>query len=249
MIWAGEYVFGSAWAAFRGSAADNGLHSHATLQLVLAPDRPAVLRQPNGEAVAGTALLVRSGLRHALDPIAAVVLVFLEPQTELASHVDRACMPGAIAPLPPTIANRIDTSGGLAQCLSRLEADIRPPPEPLDPRLEAALRFLEAEDGPRALARAAAHAGLSTARLRALARGRLGTPLATWRAWRRLERAGMAMARGASLAEAAAEAGFADQAHLTRATRQVFGITPGVASGVMRTDQAKRSRPAMREPL
>ena len=37
------------------------------------------------------------------------------------------------------------------------------------------------------------------------------------------------MARGASLADAALDAGFADQAHLTRTMSDVIGLTPGEA--------------------
>ena len=44
---------------------------------------------------------------------------------------------------------------------------------------------------------------------------------------RRLDRAKSAMRSGQSLAEAAAGAGFADQAHMTRHFRKSFGITPG----------------------
>jgi AraC-like DNA-binding protein len=74
-----------------------------------------------------------------------------------------------------------------------------------------------------------------------LAAAQLDAPLTAWVAWRRLERAGKALARGASLADAAADAGFADQAHLTRVTRQIFGITPGTAGGILNR-QAKASR-------
>lgn len=44
---------------------------------------------------------------------------------------------------------------------------------------------------------------------------------------RRLDRAKASMRAGSSLAEAAAGAGFADQAHMTRHFRNSFGITPG----------------------
>ena len=45
---------------------------------------------------------------------------------------------------------------------------------------------------------------------------------------RRLRRAGELIAGGAGLAEAAAEAGFADQSHLSRGFRATRGITPGM---------------------
>lgn len=239
MDWAGEFTFGPDWAAFRGRAADNRAHAHTTAQLVLAGGSDAVLHRPDGSAARGAALLVRPGVRHALAPLAQVTLVFLEPQTDLAHAVDLASPPGDIAPLAPMIAARIDLAGPLHACLDAL---IPEPAAPVDPRLTAALAFLAASPAARPIGEAAAHAGLSTARLRALARAQLGVPLATWLAWRRLARAGQAMAAGAAPAEAALAGGFSDQAHFTRAMRKVFGVTPGMARPVLAAVQPNRSR-------
>ena len=43
----------------------------------------------------------------------------------------------------------------------------------------------------------------------------------------RVERARELLARGASCADAAFQAGFSDQAHLTRAFKERLGVTPG----------------------
>ncbi len=79
----------------------------------------------------------------------------------------------------------------------------------------------------------AAEVGLSPSRLRALVRESVGIPLARLRQWGRL-RGAIAELPGASVAAAAATAGFADQAHLTRTSRTLLGRTPaslGRASG------------------
>lgn len=239
MDWAGEYTFGPDWAAFRGRAADNRPHAHTTTQLVLTGGPDAVLRRPDGSTARGAALLVRPGVRHALAPSSNVTLIFLEPQTALAQAVDQASPRGDIAPLAAAIAARIDLAGPLHACLDALSPA---PAAPVDPRLGAALAFLAASPAARPIGEAAAHAGLSTARLRALARTQLGVPLASWLAWRRLARAGQAMAAGAAPAEAALAGGFSDQAHFTRATRNVFGVTPGMARPVLAAAQSNRSR-------
>jgi AraC-like DNA-binding protein len=44
---------------------------------------------------------------------------------------------------------------------------------------------------------------------------------------RRLDGARAAIAAGRSLARAAADAGFADQSHLTRQFKRAYGMTPG----------------------
>lgn len=230
--WSGAFEFGAGWAAFRGQAGDNSLHAHMTLQVVLSCDPRAVLRTARGGEVTGPGLLVRSGVPHVLAPCPDATLIFLEPQTPLASHVDRSCAPGGIVALADDLASQMMAPGPLSHRMATLAAAAGAVAPAIDPRLAQALAFLATEAGPRALSRAAALAGLSTARLRALAHARLGTSLATWRAWRRFERAGQAMAAGATLAQAAAEAGFADQAHFSRAMRRTFGITPGAARGL-----------------
>jgi transcriptional regulator GlxA family with amidase domain len=53
-------------------------------------------------------------------------------------------------------------------------------------------------------------------------------PLIGW-----LQRASRSLARGASLAEAALDAGFADQAHLSRSMRRVFGVTPATVAALI----------------
>ncbi|PVE56476.1 AraC family transcriptional regulator [Agrobacterium tumefaciens] len=55
----------------------------------------------------------------------------------------------------------------------------------------------------------------------------LGTSPHRYLVMRRLSRAKQLLLAGSSLAGAAVEAGFADQAHLTRHFRDAFGITPG----------------------
>jgi AraC-like DNA-binding protein len=239
MQWKGSYVFGTAGAAFRGYAADNAPHTHATLQIVVSVDGPAVIDRPGCAPMIGSHLLIRPGVVHALRPIEKVTLVFLEPQTAAAQRILALAFPGDVTELPADLRPAFRFDAPLADGLAAIENVAA---TAADERVERALAYLAGATGPRAVARAAAAANLSPSRLRALAHEQLGTPLTAWLAWRRLERAGKAIAAGASLAEAAIDAGFADQAHLSRVTRQVFGITPGTAGGVVRP-QAKASRP------
>ncbi|MGK9049965.1 AraC family transcriptional regulator [Neorhizobium sp. CSC1952] len=55
----------------------------------------------------------------------------------------------------------------------------------------------------------------------------LGTSPHRYLVMRRLDRAKALLSRGGSLADAAADAGFADQAHFTRHFKKTFGMTPG----------------------
>jgi AraC-like DNA-binding protein len=71
----------------------------------------------------------------------------------------------------------------------------------------------------------AAEIGMSPSRMRAVVHDAVGVPLAQLRLWSRLGHA-LALLPKASAADAAATAGFADQAHLTRTTRRFLGRTP-----------------------
>ncbi|TQS22233.1 helix-turn-helix domain-containing protein [Microbispora hainanensis] len=71
----------------------------------------------------------------------------------------------------------------------------------------------------------AAEVGLSAARLRTLVRTSVGVPPARLRRWGRLW-AAITVQPGRSVAVAAADAGFADQARLTRTARGLLGRTP-----------------------
>ena len=85
------------------------------------------------------------------------------------------------------------------------------------------MRDLDIADG---VARAAADVGLSPSRLRALVHDLTGTSPARLRMWRRLRIAMLGLV-DKPIALAAADAGFADQAHLTRAATRLIGQTPG----------------------
>lgn len=57
-------------------------------------------------------------------------------------------------------------------------------------------------------------------------RAAFGTSPSRFRTMRQLDRARRSMERGTPLAEAAADAGFADQSHLSRQFKRAFGLTP-----------------------
>jgi AraC-like DNA-binding protein len=92
----------------------------------------------------------------------------------------------------------------------------------IDPRLAFAL---DAVPNAYRLDVLAAEIGMSPSRLRALVHDAVGAPLTQLRLWSRLGRA-LALLPYTSAAAAAATAGFADQAHLTRTARRFLGRTP-----------------------
>ena len=69
---------------------------------------------------------------------------------------------------------------------------------------------------------------LSPSRFAHLFSESVGQPFRRYLLWRKLNRAMLAVGRGASLSQAAHEGGFSDSAHLTRTFIQMWGIPPSV---------------------
>jgi AraC-like DNA-binding protein len=116
------------------------------------------------------------------------------------------------------------------------QRNLLPPAVAVDPRVAAAVRDLGATDG---VARTAAVVGLSPSRLRALVRDLTGTSPARLRMWRRLRTAMLGLV-DKPIALAAADAGFADQAHLTRTATRLIGQTPGDLARMLQAPGARR---------
>jgi len=106
-----------------------------------------------------------------------------------------------------------------------------PSPEPPrrldDGALARARAFLDAEPRVVRSAELEAVAGLSRYELARQFRARHGTSPYRYSVLRRLDLARAELRRGRPLVEVAFAAGFADQAHLTRAFRAAYGLTPG----------------------
>lgn len=224
MRWTGAFHFSELWAAYRGLAGDNALHAHAACQVTLGIECDLAITNALGRRIAGRALVAPAGVMHKLEPAKDVIVLLCDPTSTVASALKSSCPADDIAELPIAISARFQSAGAL----SNLVDDFGGSPIAIDPRLEQALAFLDADPGHRIEA-AARHCGLSAARLRPIAAAQMGVPLTRWQNWRMLRRAGLALAKGASLADAALAGGFADQAHFSRTMRSVTGLTPSSA--------------------
>jgi AraC-like DNA-binding protein len=98
---------------------------------------------------------------------------------------------------------------------------------PSDERVLKAIAYINANlSNPLTLDAIAAEVFLSSTRFRHLFVEQTGTALRPYVLWRRFLRAWSLVREGASLSEAAHEAGFADAAHLTRTSQKMFGFAP-----------------------
>jgi len=118
------------------------------------------------------------------------------------------------AGLPEHLAG-LDPNGDTARTL--LAENTR-----LDPNLHEALACLATRDS---VAKAARDLGVGMRSLQRLIRRRTGQSPVFWRQLARVRQAGRLLGQS-SLADIALDAGFADQAHMSRAFQRFFGVSP-----------------------
>jgi AraC-like DNA-binding protein len=123
----------------------------------------------------------------------------------------------------------VSAISGLAHTMRDLSGDQGVPPPGPDQaalrRAEAILR--ESSDRRVSMAELERHVGLSRWDLARQFRMHFGVSLARFNLLRRLEQAQRMLQGGSSIVESALACGFADQAHMTKAFKQAYGLTPG----------------------
>jgi AraC-like DNA-binding protein len=101
------------------------------------------------------------------------------------------------------------------------------PAEPWDGRLARVIDLIANEDANLWTAQKLAQSiGLSASRFQHVFTQQAGVPFRRYRAWSRLRRAWLGIAKGATITQAAHAAGFFDSAHLAREYRRTFGAVP-----------------------
>ena len=218
----GGFAVRDGYAVYRGPVgADGPGHRHAAFQIAIALNGQAAMIDSSGITHQGAALLVPPMVPHRIKAHPELLTYFIDPHCAFADRLRRRGGSGVtVAADLSGLAERDIGQGGGG------------PSSGLDPRLVDALQLIDSDAV--ALSDVAVAVGLSPPRLRAMARHELGIPLARWRIWSRLRRAAEAVQAGASVAEAAAAAGFSDQAHLTRQMREMVGLTPAAMMPVLR---------------
>ncbi|MEU8889987.1 helix-turn-helix domain-containing protein [Streptomyces sp. NPDC048442] len=188
----------------------------------------AQLRRPGRPLVVAHGLIVPPRLAHACAATSPYVALFVDswllPSCPGPVRLDAGEVRRLLAALGTTDSEGPGTCVDLAAGYAELRA-LAGRPSPLDPRVAHAVHLCTWRDPDTPLASVAVEVGLSDPRLRALVRRDVGIGLAHLRRWGRL-RTAVAGLPDSTVALAAATAGFADQAHLTRTARDFTGRTP-----------------------
>jgi AraC-like DNA-binding protein len=236
VLWQGASLWAYDIPSQRGPRT-NQMHSHHAFQLTLATGGIANIRTKDA-LFEGPVVLIAPDHPHAIEPEGRVALIFVEPESRAGAGLRRllgdrniarlAPMPEAVADLAAMWERPPPTNGEVREIADRVLERMLGTQQPdvvLDQRIRKVLDWLAGTDADNpTLAKAASVACLSESRFSHLFVEETGLPFRTYVLWRRLMQAVELKATGASLTQAAHEAGFADSAHFSRTFLRMFGI-------------------------
>lgn len=227
--------------ARQGETGRADFHSHHAIQISLALGGWFRLDTQDTH-VSGDAAAVAADTKHVIDAEGLTGIVFIEPESEAGRAITRrlfgdrelvAVKSHIIDDLRERMAAAYKTTVKDDRALVLLGRELVSTlsagavANDADPRIRKVIAWAaEQIDQPIGLSDALAVGGLSASRLRHLFVEQTGLPFKTYLLWLRLTRAVEVVAGGASLTQAAHEAGFSDSAHFSRTFRRMFGVPP-----------------------
>lgn len=233
------FVWGTR-ALYVGPLVATRRHAHHAAQIVVAPPGLYIEDGASGR-IRACAAVIPPRLPHGHSACAHAALLFLDgddvASRELSRNAEPRCETWARHTLDVSVPRDPTPEEARALITSILAAvDLRQPPEPRHPAARRMCAYLDRSDEVD-LASLSHEAGLSPRQMRHAFARDVGLPMRAYLRWKRLRRAITAVEDGASLSAAAASAGFADSAHLSRVFREQFGMTPtqGLSSITWRT--------------
>jgi AraC-like DNA-binding protein len=227
------------WAAFAGPLHHNAPHAHATAVYLAGLYGTFRLRIAGRGWMSCRSAVIRAGTPYEFDVGGDPLGVFyLEPSLAGADAL-AALVPGGedvggvlvgdgdTSPIRALYEQRPDADDTRSRILDLVEFAKRNARRRIDPRIVRVVEAIEvhATDA-HSTHQGAAAAGLSSSHFQHLFTREVGVPFRRYRGWHRLRAAIREAAGGSSLTNAAHAAGFADQAHFTRAFRRAFGAPP-----------------------
>lgn len=228
--WAGELTIRPGIIAYSGRIGAADLHAHAAVQVYRCHTGELEVTDEAGSVVVATTVVIPARARHSVRASTGTAgsTVFIDPS-------------GSWAPKTGNWVSSVsawvddERSSYAKTSLGDILADLTAPAGSLGTEIEGWVRARLPErvivaDLARALT-------VSEASLRRIARAELGLNVQAYTRWIRLIVALEQVAAGRSITDAAAEAGFADGSHATRACREMFGLSPSEALAHLSVNQ------------
>jgi len=225
----GTLVVSGTRTLYVGPLVATGRHAHHAAQIVMAPQGLCIEDGANGRIHACTAV-IPPRLPHGHGASTHAAVLFLDgddpASRALARNAEPRCETWGRDTLDVSVPRDPTPEQARALIASLLSAiDPRQPSGLRHPAARRMCAYLD-DEGHGDLASLSNEAGLSPRQMRHAFARDIGLPMRAYQRWRRLRHACTAVAEGASLSAAAASAGFADSAHLSRVFRAQFGMTP-----------------------
>lgn len=229
--WDVDFAFSDSMVIYRGYVGDNKSHSHWASQITIALTGQVEFECRNSGLQSSDVVIFSSKTEHRLfgghvcsiyfDPLAQNVLNgLIKESLEGWTSLPKSALPAELS--------SISTSTNLQEFLASefLQPSHYSPQEDqkyLDVLAEIQAQLSRGDDVNRdELARLA---GLSPSRFSHWFVEQSGVPFRSYKKWLKLKVALSALMAGEKPAEAASLAGFSDQAHMSRAFSQAFGVT------------------------
>lgn len=217
----------------------NAMHAHHAYQLTLSLGGVFSLHLED-RAIDGPFAVVAPDTLHAFEAQGLVALLFVEPESRagrslllaMQGQSAVAIMAEQVRDAPALIKQAFEHPADPRTALKDTGAMIAdriaghaPRTKEPDRRVREIIKWANDNiESALAINEAARSVGLSPSRASHLFVEETGLPFRTYVLWLRVKRAVDAHTRGASLTEAAQEAGFADSAHLSRTFKRMFGL-------------------------
>ncbi|WP_264077370.1 AraC family transcriptional regulator [Mycolicibacterium houstonense] len=202
-------------------------HSGSVWCLVVGVDAPVTVTLA-GQTIVARSVLIPPRLTHHLLVPGAMVSSYLDPSSQRSASCRRQFTEfrDGIGIGHAAEAGLTATPDDDEAARRWLDAAAPDAPHRIDPRIELVAKQIREDPAASISARElAAVTGLSESRFLHLFRREAGTSLRRYRIWSRLVTAGTAVAAGANLTTAAADAGFASPSHLADSFKTTFGLS------------------------
>ena len=228
------FVFGKQYGCSICEVHQNDFHKNVVYTIVLGRAKDITVVEKAGRSHTGRIVLIKPMVEHFVAVSKNVAChIFLAPQAAFTEKLDRLGGDNGISELAPN-ALPFNSQMGDEQIFNTLDQLTQTDNADIDHRLAAVLEDLDSAPSKASLADMAARCDLSPSRLRTIAKQQLGVSLSALIVWRKLVKSMEVLASGSTLSEAAQAGGFSDQAHFSRTTRKMLGITPSNSTYALR---------------
>ena len=228
------FVFGRQYGGSICEVHQNDFHKNVAYTIVLGRTEDITVIDKAGKSYIGPVILIKPMIEHFVAMTSSVAChIFLAPQAAFAKKLDQFGGDDGISKLMPNVLpfNSQMDDELLFKTMDKLTQTSNPN---IDHRLATVLEDLDRAPSKANLVDMAARCDLSSSRLRTIAKQQLGVSLSALIVWRKLVKSMEVLASGSTLSEAAQAGGFSDQAHFSRTTRKMFGITPSNSTYALR---------------